>query len=88
MRLLHLPHKVEEAVRKGLLLKLSVHCTKLLTELVSDNRGGTRVCSEEARSGCWMALVGLVHAWELPSQAPVPEAKRSSSLVLNDRVSD
>jgi hypothetical protein len=82
-----LPHEVEEAVRKRLLLKLSVHRAKLLTELVSDSRDRTRVWSEQTGSGCWLALVGLAHARELLSQAPVPEAKRSSSLVVNDRMS-
>ena len=59
-------------VRKKLLLKIAVHRAKLLSELVSDSRHGARVCVEEARLGCWWALVGLAHAWELLSQALVP----------------
>ena len=86
--LIKLPHEVEEAVGKWLVLKLSIHRAKLLAERVPDRRDGARVWSEETCSGCWPALVSLAHAWELLSQAPVPEARRLSSLVLNDRVSD
>src|SRR5215213_4436834 len=72
-RLTQLPHDVEEVVGQRLLLKLPIHRAKLLAELVPDRRDGARVCSEETCSGCWLALVSLAHAWELLSQAPVPE---------------
>jgi hypothetical protein len=72
---------MEKAVRKTLLFEPPVHCTTLLTQLVSDGRKGAMVCLQETPSVWWPGLVGLAHAWELLSQAPVPEAKRSSSLM-------
>jgi hypothetical protein len=42
-RLIELLHEVKEAIGQRLLLKVAVHCAKLLSELVSDRRGGTRV---------------------------------------------
>jgi hypothetical protein len=83
-----LPQEVAEVIGKGLVLKLSVHRAKLLAELFPDRRDGAPVCLQRTGSGCGLALVHLAHAWELLSQAPVPEARRLSSLVLNDRVSD
>jgi hypothetical protein len=65
---------VEEVLGKRLRLGLPVHRTKLLTQLVPDIRRGPLVCLQKAGSGRRLALVGLAHAWELLSQAPVPEA--------------
>jgi hypothetical protein len=65
--LVQLPHESEEVVRKKLLLRVAVHRAKLHAELVSDRRGGTRVRMQKTLSGSWLAVVGLAHAWELPS---------------------
>ena len=75
---------MEKPVRQGLLLGLAVHRTKLLTQLVPDIRRGPLVCLQEAGSGWWLALVGLAHAWELLSQAPVPEATAISVAKFED----
>jgi hypothetical protein len=65
---------VEEVLGKRLRLGLPVHRTKLLTQLVPDIRRGPLVCLQKAGSGRRLVAVSLAHAWELLSQAPVPEA--------------
>jgi hypothetical protein len=71
---------VNKVVGERLFLGLPVHRTKLLTELVPDRRRGAVVNVQEAGSGRGLPLVDLAHARELLSQAPIPEATRSSSL--------
>jgi hypothetical protein len=71
---------MKEPVGERLLLGLAVHRTKLLTELVPDSRRGALISVQEAGSRCCLVVVSLAHAWELLSQALVPEAKQSSSL--------
>jgi hypothetical protein len=75
---------VEEVLGKRLRLGLPVHRTKLLTQLVPDIRRGPLVCLQKAGSGRRLALVGLAHAWELLSQAPVPEATAISVAEFED----
>ena len=75
---------MEKPVRQGLFLGLAVHRTKLLTQLVPDIRRGPLVCLQKAGSGRRLALVGLAHAWELLSQAPVPEATAISVAEFED----
>ncbi len=66
-----------QAVREQAMAELweILGCQQVLTELVSDRGGGALVSVQEASSGCGLPLVSLAHAWELLSQAPVPEAK-------------
>jgi hypothetical protein len=75
---------VEEVLGKRLHLRFPVHRTKLLTELVSDRRRGALVCLQETPPGWWPGFASLAHAWELLSQAPVPEATAISVAEFED----
>ena len=75
---------MEKPVRQGLLLGLAVHRTKLLTELVPDGGRGSLVCLQKSGSGRRLVAVCLAHAWELLSQAPVPEATAISVAEFED----
>jgi hypothetical protein len=75
---------MEKPVRQGLFLGPSVHRTKLLTQLVPDIRRGALVCLHKAGSGRRLVAVCLAHAWELLSQAPVPEATAISVAEFED----
>ena len=75
---------MKEPVGERLLLGLAVHRTKLLTELVPDGGRGSLVCLQKSGSGRRLVAVCLAHAWDLLSQAPVPEATAISVAEFED----